>query len=52
MEERKGDAHDLLEKMLNPPQVGAPGVLHLIKEIVLPKGKGRDQGGSAGSQNQ
>lgn len=52
MEEEKGDAHDLLQPVLNPPQPGALGILHLIKDIILPKGKGRDQGGAAGSQNQ
>lgn len=52
MEEGKGDAHDLLEPVLELPQPGALGVSHLLEEVILPKGKDGDQWGAAGSQTQ
>lgn len=50
MEERKGDAHDLLQPVLDPAQPGARGVLNLVKQVVLPKGEDRHKSCPRGTQ--
>lgn len=39
VEDREGDAHDLLEPVLDPAQPGTRGVLNLVEQVVLPKGE-------------
>lgn len=50
MEERKGDAHDLLQPVLDPAQPGSRGVLNLVEQVVLPKGEDRHKSCPRGTQ--
>lgn len=43
MEEWEGDAHDLLQPVLDPAQPGARAVLDLVKEFILPEREDRHQ---------
>lgn len=47
VEERQRDAHDALQLLLRPAQPRSPGVLHLVKHLVLPEGEGWHQMSSA-----
>lgn len=43
VEEDRGNADPALHQLLDPSEPGARRVVHLVKDVVLAKGKHRDQ---------